>query len=139
MSMPQDYVSPVADFAGKVFTKEELEIESLETTVVGGVQINLESPPQGLINHEYLGLLTHESVEAKLLHAWPKPYSFTEPVRACITPGGDNLAICPAGLSHQWGNTHILQAALIKHVQNIFHVRQGRCKDQAVNPALTRH
>ena len=104
--MAQKYVSPIADFAGKVFTKEELEIRSLDTTVVGGVQINLKSPPQGLINHEDLGLLIHESVGARLLHAWPEPYSFTEPVRACITPGGDYLAICPAGLSHQWGKTH---------------------------------
>jgi len=99
------YNSPLEEFAGKTFMADDLGIGSLEQVTLGELPASPDAPPPGLVNRDDLGLLVSERIEIRRAHAWPEPYGFTEPARACITPGGDYLMMCPAGESHQWGKT----------------------------------
>ncbi|MBN2291680.1 MAG: exo-alpha-sialidase [Pirellulales bacterium] len=59
---------------------------------VGGVKIDLASPPKGLALHPNLGILAAEAVQGKIIHRSGK---IVWVPRATITPKGDYLVLFP--------------------------------------------
>jgi hypothetical protein len=66
---------------------------------VGGIKIDLASPPKPLVTRRDLGLVTARAVDGRLVHDSKKNLYET---RATITPGGDYLLMFPEG-SHYGG------------------------------------
>jgi hypothetical protein len=68
-----------------------------KSVTVGGRQIEMAVPPSGLVVHEHLGILSHESVSGQVIHCTAKPEIPLYETRATITPGGDYLLMFPEG------------------------------------------
>ena len=62
---------------------------------VGGEEIHIASPPEGLVAREDLGILAQESVDGMVVHRTPAPAVPLYETRATITPGGDYLLMFP--------------------------------------------
>ncbi len=102
--METTYKSPLKEFRGKVFSPKELDVKPMQCIDLGGVAVKPSNPPKGLVHRQELGILIHESMDIQQIHAWPKPYGFSEPQRAVMTPSGDYLMMACVGKGHQWGN-----------------------------------
>ncbi len=103
--MGEAYISKVNEWRGRVFSAEELEIQILDQIDVGGLHIDPAAPPAHFVHHKEIGIMAHETMRMRAIHAWPRPYGFAEPQRAVITPGGDYLLMAAIGKAHQWGLT----------------------------------
>lgn len=85
-------------------TAADFGIVPVETIRVGGVKIKPASPPEGIKSRADLGIILNECMTAQRIHAWPATKGcFVEAPRAIKTPGGDYLAMFPAGKGHYGG------------------------------------
>ncbi len=71
--------------------------EILETVTIGGHEITTSALPSGLALQEDLGLITHETVNGRLVHTARWPERGLHETRATKTPGGDYLLMFPDG------------------------------------------
>lgn len=76
---------------------DTLDSRLAERVTVGGQQIQLTTPPTGLVVHEDLGILSHESVRGQVVHRTAGPTIPLYETRATIIPCGDYLLMFPDG------------------------------------------
>ncbi len=86
--------------ADKRLPQESQTFTSLESTMIGGVEIRLSNPPKPLYNRADLGILLNNSMSAQRVHVWPRGREFCGEARAAITPAGDYLLMFAAGPHH---------------------------------------
>lgn len=98
------YQSPLEKFVGRVFSACELGIEIEPHVVIGEEAFATQALPSGLTLHAELGIVTVAGLAPQRLLGWPKPYDFAYTVRACITPGGDLLAMGVVGTGQGWND-----------------------------------
>jgi hypothetical protein len=79
-------------------SSRELRIFIEDRVQLNGRSCKTARLPRGVKLIEAAGLVTHESAKVSVLHAWPPPDNFVGPPRFTRTPGGDLLAMFPAGL-----------------------------------------
>ena len=87
-------------YANYQISSEELGIYPEETITVGGGQLSVSEPPEGLVNREDLGLLINDCMSAQRILAWPPPWDFCSSPRGLKTPGGDYLLFSVVGRGH---------------------------------------
>lgn len=86
------------------YGQDELGFVPLDELWIGGLAMQPNRLPKGLVHRPELGIVVPDVVEPASLHAWPAPASFAECPRAITTPGGDFLVMYAAGGGHQIGN-----------------------------------
>ncbi len=91
-------LTPVTEAAIKTMQQDPKKTnhsstKSVNAITVGGVKIDLSSPPAGLGLHRDLGILAATAIQGKIIHR----SNYVWVPRATITPEGDYLILFPEG------------------------------------------
>jgi len=97
---PDDERPPIRKQTENPPTVAGLEIHPLEKRKINGINVDLKEPPAGLHNRSDLGVVMSGPISARRVHAWPRPLHFCPGPRGVKTPGGDLMALFPAGRGH---------------------------------------
>jgi hypothetical protein len=77
-----------------------LELSIPRNLQIAGAEVATDRPPAGFQANRQIGLLHHEAIRLKLIHANREGAAYTP--RAVKTPRGDYLVVFPCGWGHMW-------------------------------------